>query len=118
MKKIGTVETLRLRIYDLDAEAHSPTASTVVVEPGTYDLYSDGLSTFWMMRGNLNRRGVWRMGDGMFSMQPGDESSGIEVVFPSRRFGPDEWDELLASSTCAEGPDQRLRITLTESVSA
>jgi hypothetical protein len=115
--RIGTVEILRQRIYSLDAESHDDTRSTVIVEPGTFDLFSNGLTTWWMMRGQLNERGPWRLGDGMFSMGGGDRLSGIEVVFPSKRFGPDEWAELLAETTFTEGhPDQRVRVMLTEDV--
>jgi hypothetical protein len=111
MKRIGTLEILKPRIYDLDAEATNDTRSTVVVEPGTYDIYSDGLTTLWMMTGKLNLRGFRRMGDGMFGMQSYDEASEIEVTFPSRRFGPDEWAELVSGTEFMEGhPNQRLRL--------
>jgi hypothetical protein len=113
---IGHVEILRARIYPLDAECRCDTGSTVVVEPGKYPLYRDGAATFWVMRGRLNRRGIWRMGDGMFGMSQNDQPSGIEVEFPSRRFGPDEWADLLASPEFTEGNKaQRIRVT-TESV--
>ena len=112
MSHIGQLEILRLRVYPLDAESHDPTRSTVVVQPGTYEVHSDGLSTYWMLHGALNRRGPWRMGDGMFSMQGNDEPSEIQVVFPSRRFGTDEWAELITGPEFAEGPDQRLRLSL------
>lgn len=115
MIPIGTIELLRLRVYGLDAECHCDAASTVVVDPGEYPLYSDGLSTFWVMRGRLNRRGIWRLGDGMFSMQNADEPSDIEVTFPSKRFGTDEWANLLTSPEFTDGHDgQRLRVRITE----
>lgn len=114
MNRIGTIEILRTRVYNLDAECHDGHASTVVVEPGHYELFSDGLTTFWMMRGKLNQAGIWRMGDGMFSMRANDEPSAIEVVFPSKRFGPDEWAELIAGPGFADGPDQRLIVHLAE----
>jgi hypothetical protein len=114
LTRIGTVEILRARTYPLDVEAHDDIRSTVIVEPGVFDLFSDGMTTFWMMRGQLNERGPWRLGDGMFSMSGGDRPSGIEVVFPSKRFGPDEWAELLTEPNFTEGhPEQRLRVTLT-----
>lgn len=112
MDKIGTVEILRARVYNLDAECHHDDGSTVVVEPGHYDLLSDGMTTCWLMRGKLNQRGIWRMGDGMFSMRASDVPSDIEVVFPSKRWGTDEWTELLQGPEFAEGPAQRLRIHL------
>lgn len=110
MKRIGTLEILRPRIYDLDSEATNNTRSTVVVEPGAYEVYSDGLTTFWLMHGKLNMRGFRPMGDGMFGVQSYDEPSDIEVTFPSRRFGPDQWAELIASPEFQEGPNQRLRL--------
>jgi len=112
MNKIGTIEILRSRVYNLDAECHHDGGSTVVVEPGHYDLFSDGLTTFWMMRGKLNERGIWRMGDGIFSMRASDVPSDIEVVFPSKRWGIDEWADLLLGPEFTEGPAQRLRIHL------
>jgi len=110
--RIGTVDILKRRIYPLDAESRDQLRSEVVVEPGSYELYRDGLATFWLMRGKLNRRGTWRLGDGMFSLHPGDEPSDVEVVFPSRRFGPDEWAELIAGVEFTDGPRQRLRLHL------
>lgn len=110
--KIGTVELLKPRVYQLDAYAHELSASTVVVQPGTYDLHRDGDTTYWMMRGTLNRR-LWHIGDGAFMVSDSDEPSDVEVVFPSRRFGPDEWADLMASPEFAEGRlSQRLRVTI------
>src|SRR5262245_16311382 len=103
MTKIGTVEILRHRIYPLDAESRDELRTTVVVEPGIYDVYGDGLSTFWLMRGHVNPRSIRRMGDGLFMMQPSDQSSDVEVQFPSQVFGPDEFADLLAGPECAEG---------------
>jgi len=113
-QRIGTIEILRVRVYPLDFEATNPTRSEVVVEPGVYDLFSDGMTTYWMMRGRLNNR-IERMGDGLFGMRNGDGPSDIEVVFPSQRFGPDEWRDLLAEPMFTEGdPEQRMRVTLVE----
>jgi hypothetical protein len=112
--RIGAVEILRQRIYPLDAESHDKFYSTVIVEPGMYDLYSNGMTTYWLMRGRINLRGFERLGDGLFGMRLGDEPSDIEVVFPSRRFGPDEWAALIAEPNFTEGhADQRMRVTLT-----
>lgn len=116
-RKIGTVEILRERVYSLDAESRDDLRSTVFVAPGEYDVFTDGMTTYWMLHGRLNKRGSYRLGDGLFSMQESDEPSDIEVVFPSRRFGPDEWADLLAAPECAEGPNQRLRVRLFEAAS-
>lgn len=113
-KLIGTVEILKVRIYPLDAESDDPHGSEVVVEPGRYELYRDGWAIFWVMRGMLDRRGIRRMGDGMFVMQASDSPSDVEVVFPSRRFGPDEWAKLLTSPEFVPGDTQRLRVHLNE----
>lgn len=115
MERIGTIEILRQRIYKLDADASDvlAMATEVIVEPGVYDLYSDGMTKWWLMHGQINHR-HYRLGDGLFAMQSGDKQSGIEVVFPSKRFGPDEWAELLAEPNFTEGhAEQRLRVTLT-----
>ena len=112
MKQIGTVEILIARVYNLDAECHCTSASTVVVEAGQYPLYRDGMATFWLMHGQLNQRGPWREGDGIFSLHSADVPSEIGVAFPSKRFGPDEWAELLKDSTFTDGhAEQRVRVS-------
>ena len=108
--EVGTVEVLIARTYPLDPEA-TEGGTDVIVFPGTFPLFSDGLTRFWMMRGELSDGLVRRRGDGMFTMTPADVPTGIEVVFPSRRFGPDEWDDLTSHDVCREGaPGQRLRV--------
>ena len=113
-EQIGEMEILTPRVYPLDAYTTDPEGcTTVLVEPGRYPIYSDGLSTFWSMKGKRNRRGIWPLGDGMFGVQASDEPSDIEVIFPSKRFGEREWAELLAGPEFAEGePTQRLRVHL------
>lgn len=110
--QIGTVEILRFRVYALDAAMnHDQFATTVGVQPGVFPLYRDGISTYWVMEGNINTGGMHRLGDGIFSMTPGDVPDGPEVKFPSKTFGPDEWDEMVQDPACIEGsPAQRLRI--------
>jgi hypothetical protein len=111
--RIGTIEILRQRIYPLDAESHDDFPTTVVVDPGEYELHRDGLTTFWLMRGRLNRRGFHRLGDGLFEVNTGDAPGEVEVVFPSRGFGPDEWAALVARPEFREGHElQRLRVRL------
>lgn len=112
--QIGTVEITRTRIYPLDPWLPShikETASTVVVQPGTYPVYRDGLSRYWRMTGVLNHRS-YRMGDGMFALNTGDVASGDDVVFYSMRYGPDEWAELLAGF--ASDDDPRLVFVIAE----
>jgi len=114
-RQIGTVEILTRRIYHLDsAMAHEPNATTVVVEPGRYKLYRNGISIYWLMAGRINTGRVRRLGDGMLSMMPNDEAGGPLVRFPSRTFGPDEWDKFrLTDPTAQDGhPDQRLKISM------
>lgn len=109
--EIGTVEVLKARVYPLDPNNHAATATTVVVEPGIYPLYRHHDAMYWMMSGQINRNGFDKVGDGLFAVSGGDVGEGPEVRFPSPRFGPDQWAEFLAESTCIEGhPDQRLRI--------
>jgi hypothetical protein len=92
----GTVRITRPRIYKLDAWASDDwNPATAIVEPGEYPVYRDGLSHYWRMTGVLNHRS-YRLGDGMFAMNPGDVPSEDDVVFYSLRYGPDEWVDLLA----------------------
>lgn len=112
-EKIGTVEILVTRIYPLDAKNLSKDRTEVIVSPGTYDLYMDHEARYWMMTGKVNLRGFHKIGDGMFMGVPFDKSSDIEVVFPSDRFGPRAWNDLMASPEWQEGdPRQRLRLSL------
>jgi hypothetical protein len=113
-RQVGTVEILRTRIYPLDSQTDdNPLSTTVVVDPGVYPLFRYFDATYWMMTGRINGRGIDKIGDGLFTMNCSDAPSGPEVRFPSRRFGPDEWAELLAEPTCTEGaPEQRLRINV------
>lgn len=114
MKQIGTIEILRPRIYNLDAECNCSSKSTVVVSPGgVFPLYSDGMSTFWVMKGRLNMRGAFRLGDGTFMLNINDQASEIEVQFPSKHFGPEEWADLLKEPSFTEGdPEQRVQVSI------
>ena len=117
-EQIGTVRITRARVYQLDPWADpTPTTASVLVEPGEYPVYRDGLSHYWRMTGTLNRQ-VSRVGDGMFAfaVDPGtqtlcDEPSDDDVVFYSLRLGPDEWQELLDGF--AGDTDPALVFTLT-----
>ena len=106
-QQIGTVRITRTRVYLLDpmARADDTLATTVLVDPGEYPVYQDGISRYWRMTGTLNHQ-YYRMGDGAFAMNDGDVPSADEVVFYSRRYGPDEWEELLAGFEAE--PDPRL----------
>jgi hypothetical protein len=113
-KHVGTVEILRNRIYNLDPYNRDITATEVVVAPGVYPLLFDGYSHVWVMTGKLNGQ-LLRRGDGLMVGQPGANAMrlNIDVTFPSKLFGPDDWEELLAYPENREGhPEQRLRITI------
>jgi len=112
MEQIGEVEILRTRVYPLDAALRDePHATTVVVEPGSFPLYQDGISRFWLMSGRVNVGRMHRLGDGIFALSGNDQPSDVVVTFPSRVFGPDEWAEFVAEPACSEGShEQRLRI--------
>jgi hypothetical protein len=116
-KHVGTVEILRMRIYNIDPYARDePTATEAVVEPGVYPLLSNGFSHVWVMTGKLNGQFL-RRGDGLFLAVKGANAIplNIDVTFPSKLFGPDDWKEMLADPFCEEGhPEQRLRITIKE----
>lgn len=115
-EQIGTVEILAPRSYPLDPEHPRAREGTwMLVEPGKYPLYREGITYYWVMTGRRNQLGVSRSGDGIFVVARNDAPAGPELTFASRRRGPDEWAELLADDTSVEGsPGQRLRITLAE----
>lgn len=113
-KQIGTVEILIDRVYPLDPQSHDIVSTDVVVEAGTYPLYSDGYTHVWIMDGVLNGN-FMRRGDGLFIGGGSDIKTGIPVRFPGPFFGPNEWSGLLDSGITREGdPEQRLRITVDE----
>jgi len=109
-EQVGTVDLLAVRIYPIDPKADvcdmdAPTA----VEPGSYPVYQDGDTRYCLWSGRINERGIHPFGDGFFEVVAGDRPGDAEVRFPSRRWGPEEFAELLADPVCAEGPGQRLR---------
>ncbi len=65
------------------------------------------------MTGRVNTRGFFKLGDGIFSMNSFDAASDIEVMFPSKRYGPNEFEEFIQEPVCTEGhPEQRMRIVV------
>jgi hypothetical protein len=114
-KQIGTVEILTHRIYPLDGMVYDPQGgSTVIVDPGTYPLYSDGFSTCWLLDGELNNRNA-RKGDGLFTMGGADVKTGLSIRVPSKMYGPDDWADFCNEPVATEGhPEQRLRIAIND----
>lgn len=112
-RKIGTVELLAVRVYPLDAKNMAPDRTEVIVQPGVYDLFSDGYNRYWVMTGKVNLRGFSNVGNGMFMAVGHDEDGDIDVTFPSPRFSPKEWDELMTWPECQSGPHARLQVTFT-----
>ena len=103
-QQIGTVRITRPRIYKLDPWTRDDlNPATVIVEPGEYPVYLDGFTRYWRMTGVLNHQTA-RLGDGMFAMHSGDVRSEDDVVFYSQRYGPDEWDDLLAGFAAEANP--------------
>ena len=104
--QIGTVRITRPRIYPLDPLTPDRfPGSSVVVEPGEYPVYETGFTRYWRMTGVLDEN-YQRLGDGMFASAGGDVRSDDDVVFYSRRFGPDEWTQLMTD--CAADLDPAL----------
>ena len=95
-EQIGTVTIKRLRVYPLDPNVDpDPFQATVLVEPGVYPVFRDGISTYWRLTGVLNHR-AYSMGDGMMRFsEGGDLPSDDDVVFYSKQFGPDDWSSYL-----------------------
>jgi hypothetical protein len=116
-RQIGTVEILRLRIYNIDPDDEY--SDEVAVEPGECPVLVEDGVYFWRMRGRLSRRvgaDVAALGDGMFMVSPGvDVQVGDEIEFSSRRFSADEFQALLSDDVCREGDtSQRLRFNIKE----
>ena len=113
-RQIGTVKVLAVRIYTIDPEqdVSDVNATTAVVEPGEYPVYREGDVTYWMLTGNVNKRGFERLGDGLFAINNYCEATLLKVTFPSKRFGPAEFADLLVDPVCVEGPDRRLVFAL------
>jgi hypothetical protein len=119
IKKIGTIELLVLRVYPLDARNQTDDKTEVIVAPGEFDLYQEVDTFFWMMRGEINSRGFYKLGHGIFSMNSEDASTGIEVVFPSAKFSREDFAQLLIDPVWTEGhPEQRARINIPSSIRA
>lgn len=115
MKHVGDIEIKRQRIYPLDPRSVDLLGlqTTVIVEPGTYPIYEGEIgSLFWMMTGQINKRGFFPHGDGLSTIYTVDAPSGIQVTFPSRIFGPTEF------KTFIEEPifDERFEIHWLEGV--
>lgn len=119
-EQVGTVEILRQRIYPIDPVTRTDTfgqRTEVVVEPGVFPVYRKADAYLWVMRGVLNERNE-KIGDGLFVMHGGDNPVGLEVQFPSMTFGPEKFAEFLTEPICQDGPEQRLRFSLDQPVSA
>lgn len=111
---VGSVQLLDHRVYPLDPETADHMRSTsVVVEPGIYPVYLDGDAIYWILTGRINARGPRRIGDGLLAAAAADVPVGPELMFPSRRLGPDEFAALLADPACTlNHPDERLRFDI------
>lgn len=111
-EQIGTVEIPLGREYPLDAQAtEDPNRTWVVVPPGEYPVYSNGLVIFWVMTGTPRSN---RLGDGLFTLGVGEEV-GPEVTFQSKHFGPEEFQrDILDSPVAQPGPEQRLNFKIKE----
>lgn len=112
-QQIGHIEILRTRVYPQDPA--NPNGPEVIVKPGRYPLYRDGVDTFWLMHGRINAPAVdvQSLGGGMFAVHRGDQPSKVKAEFSSRRFAPAEWADLLASPEFTEGDAaQRLRVSI------
>lgn len=102
-RKIGEVTFDRLQVYPLDAKfTWGEDPNSVIVPSGAVcDVVSNGFTTILLLKGFLNTGRTFRIGDGAFTMQNCDEQSSVEVVVPSRSFGPDEWASVLTEDGIA-----------------
>jgi hypothetical protein len=111
-KHVGSVEIMVSRIYPLDPYNREPTRTEAIVEPGHYPLMFDGYSHVWVMSGKLNGQ-LLRRGDGLMVGTPNANAImlNIDVTFPSKLYGPDDWKDMIEHESWREGhPNQRLRL--------
>lgn len=113
--QVGTVEVLRLRLYPIDPTSEHPLRTEVAVEPGVYPVYRKYDAYRWVLRGRINER-MAKIGDGLFVMNDGDVPTGLEVQFPSRAYGPEQFMEFLSDRICQPGPAQRLRFVFEHTI--
>lgn len=112
--QVGTVEILRFRIYPLDPQNQDILRTEVAVEPGSvFPLYRKYDAFMWLMQGRINER-TEKIGDGLFAMNNGDKPTGLEVQFPSKIFGAEQFEDLLTDPAFQPGPEQRVRVELFE----
>lgn len=111
-QQVGTVEVLRARIYPLDPNASDePLRTSVAVEPGTYPVYRKYEAYCWIMQGRLDERSA-KIGDGTYLMGGGDSPTGLQVQFPSRTYGTEEFASFLDDPMCTPGASQALKFSL------
>ncbi|WP_157931636.1 hypothetical protein [Mycobacteroides abscessus] len=111
-QQVGTVEVLHTRIYPLDPNVlDGPIATSVAVEPGTYPVYRKYEAYCWIMQGRLNEQSA-KIGDGTYIMGGGDSPTGLQVQFPSRTYGAEEFADLLKDPMCMPGGSQALRFSI------
>jgi hypothetical protein len=95
-KQIGTVEITRVRVYPLDPYIPDHVSGAgVIVEPGEYPVYLDGISYYWRMTGVIDHAS-YRIGDGAFAINQVNVRSDDDVVFYSQRYEPNEFRDLVS----------------------
>jgi hypothetical protein len=72
------------------------------VPPGDYPLYIQDISIYWLLTGTINQRTL-ALGDGMIAINDVDKPSD-DVVFYSKRYGPDEFKALLKEFQVKNSP--------------
>jgi hypothetical protein len=122
--RIGTVTTLLDRVYAVDPDDDIADPKTVVglFSPGDYPVYREqetGL-VYWEAENAIPS--VWsgfeteRLGGGLFALIPPHHkpTGAPPVTVRSKKFTPEEFEELLADPGCTPGPEQRLIFNLDE----
>jgi hypothetical protein len=108
---VGNVEIFRERVYPIDPDGVCGAGTDIFVSPGTYPLYRKGDAYCWLMTGRVNER-IEKVGDGLFLLNQGDRGTGLEVQFPSRTFGPEQFADLMSDPGVQPGPERRLEFTI------
>lgn len=118
-RQIGTVRTLKLRIYPMDpaADVADPETPSVQVQPGEYPVYLEDGKIYWEMTGKANKAMVvdserYSENLHLLTTKYDQTSGGGDVTVKSAAYEPQRFAGFLEDEMCLPGPQQRLAFTM------